>query len=120
MHNTTMVEIIRHHSVSKNKDRFISGDLHATRDDIKSRLMQNFHEKSTIRKMLTEYALEQYKAPLSDLKDMHQVQKELALSYIEGSENEDLFWREQLFDVEYEINYHDNLVFVHLNGLIAK
>ena len=33
MHNTTMVEIIRHHSVSKNKDRFISGDLHATRDD---------------------------------------------------------------------------------------
>ena len=120
MHNKFMVEIVRRHSISKCKERFITGDLHALRDDIQSRILQNFHERSTIRMILADLVIQRYSTNPLDLKDIEQAQKDLALTFIEGSEKEDLFWRQQLFDVENKINYHESSLFNHMHGSNKK
>uniref|UniRef100_A0A803NKC5 Uncharacterized protein n=1 Tax=Cannabis sativa TaxID=3483 RepID=A0A803NKC5_CANSA len=113
MHDKATVRIVNQFSISKNKTQFLTGELHAFREDIKGRLMQTQLERATLRMSFVDHTTRPYKG-ISDYVDfMIQVQHDLATAFLDASEEEDVLWRKQLFDVENEINYHDALLFIY-------
>ena len=115
MDNKMIEEIILTRSLSKCKEKYLSGELYNFVEQIKLRLMRSFEERSIVRTVFIDQAFGEQSGESTKVCKIREIHNELGQTFIDASEKEDLYWRRLMYDVEREIVYHETLLNSFMN-----
>lgn len=108
-------DIIRSRSISKCKEKFLSGEFYRVMEQIMLRLTGSFEQRSIVRTAFIDQAFGEVGGENPTVCKLRDIQNELVRRFIDACEKEDMYWRRQMYDVEREIMYHELLLNNFLN-----